>query len=233
MLGNIIGIEENKVLLKLNIEIDKFENLINIHVIMEDEKRKITDLSLLRNIAKFLASSVGSPVSVKSISDYITSSGRKVSANTVNDYLDALVEAFIFYPVERYDIVGKQTLKMNQKLYIVDTGIRRYLLPRRNYDLGFSLENIVFLELLRRGFKVNIGKVVLTEVDFIAEKNNRLHYYQVTASLIDENTFKREITPLQNISDNYPKTILTLDRFTLGDYEGIEVVNAIDWLLDK
>ncbi len=196
-------------------------------------KRKITDLSLLRNIAKFLASSVGNPVSVKSISDYITSSGRKVSANTVNDYLDALVEAFIFYPVERYDIVGKQTLKMNQKLYIVDTGIRRYLLPRRNYDLGFSLENIVFLELLRRGFKVNIGKVGLTEVDFIAEKNNRLHYYQVTAPLIDENTFKREITPLQNISDNYPKTILTLDRFTLGDYEGIEAVNAIDWLLNK
>lgn len=199
----------------------------------DPNKRKITDLSLLRNIAKFLASSVGNPVSVKSISDYITSSGRKVSANTVNDYLDALVEAFIFYPVERYDIVGKQTLKMNQKLYIVDTGIRRYLLPRRNYDLGFSLENIVFLELLRRGFKVNIGKVGLTEVDFIAEKNNRLHYYQVTASLIDENTFKREITPLQNISDNYPKTILTLDRFTLGDYEGIEVVNAIDWLLNK
>lgn len=196
-------------------------------------KRKITDLSLLRNIAKFLASSVGNPVSIKSISDYITSSGRKVSANTVNDYLDALVEAFIFYPVERYDIVGKQTLKMNQKLYIVDTGIRRYLLPRRNYDLGFSLENIVFLELLRRGFKVNIGKVGLTEVDFIAEKNNRLHYYQVTTSLIDENTFKREINPLQNISDNYPKTILTLDRFTLGDYEGIEAVNAIDWLLNK
>lgn len=199
----------------------------------DPNKRKITDLSLLRNIAKFLASSVGNPVSVKSISDYITSSGRKVSANTVNDYLDALVEAFIFYPVERYDIVGKQTLKMNQKLYIVDTGIRRYLLPRRNYDLGFSLENIVFLELLRRGFKVNIGKVGLTEVDFIAEKNNRLHYYQVTASLIDENTFKREINPLQNISDNYPKTILTLDRFTLGDYEGIEAVNAIDWLLNK
>ena len=199
----------------------------------DPNKRRITDLSLLRNIAKFLACSVGNPVSIKSISDYITSSGRKVSANTVNDYLDALVEAFIFYPVERYDIVGKQTLKMNQKLYIVDTGIRRYLLPRRNYDLGFSLENIVFLELLRRGFKVNIGKVGLTEVDFIAEKNNRLHYYQVTSSLIDENTFKREITPLQNISDNYPKTILTLDRFTLGDYEGIEVVNAIDWLLNK
>ena len=184
-------------------------------------------------IAKFLSSSVGSPISIKSISDYITSSGRRVSANTISDYVSALVEAFIFYPVERYDIVGKQTLKMNQKMYIVDLGIRNYLLPRRNYDLGFSLENIIYLELLRRGYKVNIGKLGAMEVDFIAEKDNRLHYYQVTASLIDENTFNREITPLKNINDNYAKIILTLDRFTLGDYEGIEVVNAVDWLLHK
>lgn len=199
----------------------------------DPNKRKISDLSLLKNIAKFLSSSVGSPVSVKSISDYITSSGRKVSANTINDYVEALVEAFIFYPVERYDVVGKQTLKMNRKLYIVDLGIRNYLLPRRNYDLGFSLENIIYLELLRRGHKVNIGKVGTTEVDFVAEKDNRLHYYQVTASLTDENTFVREITPLKNLTDNYPKTILTLDRFTLGDYDGIESVNAVDWLLGK
>lgn len=199
----------------------------------DPNKRKISDLSLLKNIAKFLSSSVGSPISVKSISDYITSSGRKVSANTINDYVEALVEAFIFYPVERYDVVGKQTLKMNRKLYIVDLGIRNYLLPRRNYDLGFSLENIIYLELLRRGHKVNIGKVGKTEVDFVAEKDNRLHYYQVTASLTDENTFVREITPLKNLTDNYPKTILTLDRFTLGDYDGIESVNAVDWLLGK
>ncbi|MCR5541233.1 MAG: ATP-binding protein [Ruminococcus sp.] len=199
----------------------------------DPNKRKVNDLSLLKNISKFLSGSVGSPVSVKSISDYITSSGRRVSANTVNDYVDALVEAFIFYPVERYDIVGKQTLKRDQKLYIVDLGIRNHLLPRRNYDLGFSLENIVYLELLRRGFKVNIGKVGTTEVDFIAEKDSRLQYYQVTASLTDEKTFEREITPLKNIKDNYAKTILTLDRFTFGDYEGIEVVNAVDWLLEN
>lgn len=199
----------------------------------DPNKRKISDLSLLKNIAKFLSSSVGSPISVKSISDYITSSGRKVSANTINDYVEALAEAFIFYPVERYDVLGKQTMKMNRKLYIVDLGIRNYLLPRRNYDLGFSLENIIYLELLRRGHKVNIGKVGTTEVDFVAEKDNRLHYYQVTASLTDENTFVREITPLKNLTDNYPKTILTLDRFTLGDYDGIESVNAVDWLLGK
>ena len=199
----------------------------------DPNKRRITDLLLLKSIAKFLSGSVGSPISVKSISDYITSSGRKVSANTVTDYLNALTEAFIFYSAERFDIVGKQTLKLNQKLYIVDLGIRNHLLPRRDYDLGFSLENIIFLELLRRGYKVNIGKIGNAEVDFIAVKNSRLHYYQVTASLTDENTFKREITPLKNITDNYTKTILTLDRFTPGDYDGIEVVNAVDWLLDK
>ena len=199
----------------------------------DPNKRRISDLMLLKSIAKFLSGSVGSPISVKSISDYITSSGRKVSANTVTDYLNALTEAFIFYSAERFDIVGKQTLKLNQKLYIVDLGIRNHLLPRRDYDLGFSLENIIFLELLRRGYKVNIGKIGNAEVDFVAEKNSRLHYYQVTASLTDENTFKREITPLKNITDNYTKTILTLDRFTPGDYDGIEVVNAVDWLLDK
>ncbi|MBQ4095578.1 MAG: ATP-binding protein [Oscillospiraceae bacterium] len=194
-------------------------------------KRKVTDIALLKNIAKFLAGSIGSLISVKSISDYIVSTGRKVSANTVADYIEALTESFVFYPVERYDVLGKQLLKTNQKYYIVDMGIRRHLLPRKNYDLGFSLENIVYLELLRRGYKVNIGKVGLTEVDFVAEKNDRIWYYQVTASLTDENTFQREITPLRNISDNYAKTIITLDRFTLGDYDGIEVVNAVDWLL--
>ena len=197
----------------------------------DPNKRKITDLLLLKNIAKFLAGSVGSPVSVKSISDYITSSGRKVSANTINDYVTALVEAFIFYPAEKYDIAGKHTLKMNQKLYMVDTGLRNHLLSRRSYDLGFLLENIIYLELLRRGYTVNTGKLGISEVDFVANKDERLHYYQVTASLTDENTFNREITPLKNLTDNYPKTILTLDRFTLGNYEGIEVINAVDWLL--
>lgn len=196
----------------------------------DPNKRKITDLSLLKNISKFLASSVGSPVSVKSISDFIVSTGRKVSANTVSDYLEALTESFLFYPVDRYDIPGKQLLKVNQKIYIVDLGIRRHLLPRRNYDLGFSLENVIFLELIRRGYKVNIGKVGVTEVDFVARKDDKISYFQVTASLTDEKTFEREIAPLKSIDDNYPKTILTLDRFTLGNYDGIEVINAVDWL---
>ena len=196
-------------------------------------KRKITDITLLKNISKFLASSVGNPISIKSIADYITSSGRSVSYNTVDDYVEALVEPYIFYPVERYDVLGKQLLKTNQKMYIVDLGIRRHLLSRKKYDLGFSLENVVFLELLRRGYEVSIGKVGTTEIDFVARKNDNVYYYQVTASMVEESTFEREMAPLRNINDNYPKTIITLDRFTLGNYEGIQVVNAIDWLLDK
>lgn len=196
-------------------------------------KRKITDIVLLKNIARFLASSVGNPISVKSISDYITSTGRKVSQNTVNDYVEALLEPYIFYEVERYDIQGKQVLKKNGKIYITDTGLRRHLLPRKNYDLGFTLENIVFLELKRRGYKVNIGKVGTLEVDFVAEKDNRIHYFQVTASMMEEATFEREMKSLRNITDNYPKTVLTLDRFTTGNYEGIEVVNVVDWLLNQ
>lgn len=197
------------------------------------DKRKITDITLLKNISKFLASSIGNPISIKSISDYITSSGRKISQNTVNDYVEALVEPYIFYPVERFDVIGKQLLKKNQKIYMVDLGLRRYLLSRSKYDLGFSLENIIYLELLRRGYNVNIGKVGLTEIDFIARKNEEVHYYQVTASMVEESTFEREMLPLKNINDNYPKTVLTLDRFTLGNYDGISVVNAIDWLLNK
>lgn len=199
----------------------------------DPNKRKITDIALLKNISKFLASSVGNPVSVKSIADYITSGGRSVSQNTVNDYMEALVEPYIFYPAERYDVLGKQLLKTNQKLYIVDLGIRRHLLARKKYDLGFSLENVIYLELLRRGYEVNIGKVGMTEIDFVARKNDCTYYFQVTASMVEESTFEREMAPLKNISDNYPKTVITLDRFTLGNYEGIEVVNAVDWLLAK
>lgn len=200
----------------------------------DPNKRKITDITLLKNIARFLANSVGSPISIKKIADFITSSGRKISQNTVSDYVEALIEPYIFYPAERFDIVGKQLLKQNQKLYIVDLGLRRHLLSsRREYDLGYSLENVIFLELIRRGYTVNIGKIGNTEVDFVARKGERTFYYQVTASLTDKSTFDREMAPLKAINDNYPKAILTLDRFTLGDYDGIEVINAVDWLLRR
>lgn len=195
--------------------------------------RRISDITLLKTIARYLAGVVGSPVSVRSVADYLVSSGRKVSPNTVDDYMEALRESFIFYPVERFDIVGKQVLKANRKWYMVDLGLRNHILPRRRYDLGFSIENIVYFELLRRGYKVNIGKYGDTEVDFVAQKQGKLIYIQVTADLTNEETFAREVRPLQGIRDNYEKIILTLDRLTIGNYEGIQVIHLIDWLMKK
>ena len=194
-------------------------------------KRKITDIALLKTIARYLASVIGSPVSMKSVTDYLTSSGRKVSPNTVSDYVEALTESFIFYPVERFDIVGKQLLKANKKLYMVDLGLRNHIFPRKRYDFGFSIENIVYFELLRRGYQVNIGKYGSTEVDFVVQNQGILTYYQVTADMTAEETFEREMRPLRGIPDNYEKIVLTLDRFSLGNYDGIKVVNVIDWLL--
>ena len=193
-------------------------------------KRKVTDIALLKSIARFLAGSVGSPISVKSVSDYLISGGRKVSPNTVDDYMEALRESFVFYPVERFDIVGKQLLRANKKWYIVDLGLRNHILPRSNYDLGFSIENIVYFELLRRGYQVNIGKYGAAEVDFVDRKRDEIAYYQVTASMTAPETFEREMRPLRSIRDNYEKTVLTLDRFSTGNYEGIRVANIIDWL---
>ena len=207
------------------------EDRINLQI-TDSDKRKIYDISLLKLIAKYLASVVGSPVSVRSITNYIVSSGRKVSQNTVSDYVEALKEAFIFYEVSRFDIVGKQILSSNKKYYIVDLGLRNYILPRKSYDLGFSVENIVYFELLRRGYNVNIGKQDKEEVDFIAVKNGIITYIQVTADMKAKETFEREIRPLNMIKDNYKKIILTLDKFTLGDYAGIQVKNLIEWLLE-
>ena len=198
----------------------------------EGNTRKITDIALLKNIARYLASVIGSPVSMKSITNYLTSSGRKISQNTVSDYVDALKESFIFYSVERFDIVGKQLLKINNKLYMVDMGIRNHILPRKRYDLGFTIENIVFLELMRKGYKINIGKYGATEVDFVVQKEGVLTYYQVTADMTAKETFEREMRPLRSIPDNYETVVLTLDHFSLGNYDGIKVVNVIDWLLE-
>ena len=192
----------------------------------EPSKRKITDITLLKTIAKYLASVAGNPVSIRSITNYLTSNGRKLSPNTVSDYVDALIESFIFYPAERFDIFGKQLLKANRKLYIVDLGLRNYILPRQNYDLGY-------FELLRRGYRVMIGKVGNTEVDFVAERKGTYSYIQVTADMTAKETFERELKPLSNIRDNYEKIVLTADRFTPGNYNGIQVKYLPDWLLGK
>ena len=199
----------------------------------DSDKRKINDILLLKTIARYLASIVGNPVSIRSITDYFISNGRKISPNTVSDYVEALTESFIFDPAERFDIVGKQLLKANRKMYIVDLGLRNHILPRRQYDLGFSLENIAYFELLRRGYRVMIGKIGSTEVDFVAEKQGTYTYFQVTADMTAQETFEREMKPLRRIRDNYEKIVLTGDRLTLGNYDGIQVKYLPDWLLEK
>ena len=198
---------------------------------LDSNKRKITNIVLLKSIAKYLASAIGSIISVKNVTGYLTSTGRKVSSSTVDDYMEALRESFIFYPVERFDISGKKILKTLNKWYIVDLALRDHMLPKETYDLGFSLENTIYFELLRRGYRVNIGKTESSEIDFVVQKNNEIIYYQVTESMVDQTTFERELAPLRSIKDNYKKIVLTLDKFTQGNYDGIEVVNAIDWLL--
>ena len=196
-------------------------------------KRKVNDIALLKSIARFLASSIGSPISIKSVTDYLISSGRRVSSNTVSDYMEALAESYVFYPAERFDVVGKQLLKSNKKWYMVDLGLRNHILPRRNYDLGFSIENIVFFELLNRGYQVNICKYENAEIDFVAQKQGVLTYFQVTADMTAQPTFDREMSSFYRMKDNYEKIVLTLDRFTLGNYEGVKVINVLDWLMDN
>ena len=193
----------------------------------------INDILLLENIMKFLSSNIGSPVSVKKISDTINSSGRKISVNTVENYLRALYQSYIFYKVDRYDIKGKQHLKTLGKYYLVDTGIRNLLLSGSSSNLGHLLENVVYLELIRRGYKVNIGKLAEKEVDFVASNIDGIEYYQVSASVLDENTLLRELEPLQKIPDNHPKYILTLDDImSNANHDGIRQINVLDWLLN-
>lgn len=141
--------------------------------------------------------------------------------------------SYLYFPVEVMDISGKEVLKSNKKYYVVDPGILNYILPKQSYDLEFMIENIVYLELLRRRYIVNIGRSGLAMVDFIAKRNDVYTYIQITASLVDKNTFNREIRPLKLIEDNYEKIILTLDRYTLGNYDGIKVINLIDWLSEE
>ncbi|GHU62623.1 ATPase [Clostridia bacterium] len=190
----------------------------------------LNDITLLKSIAGFLAGNVGSPVSAKKIADTLTSNGRPTGSATVDTYLEALTDAYLFYKVNRYDIKGKMHLKTESKYYICDTGLRNMILGTVNKDIGHQIENIVYLELLRRGYTVHIGKSGRgTEVDFVATRDKKTEYYQVSASVLDENTLERELAPLKQVKDNYPKILITLDDFT-GDHDGISQVNLIDWL---
>jgi len=218
------------------------DGIYNTILIKDVAKRTgAADISLLENIIKFLSHSVGSPISAKKICDTLNSSGRRISVNTVDAYLRSLTESFIFYHVGRYDIKGKQHLKTLGKYYIVDTGIRNMLLESSSPDLGHQLENIVYFELLRRGSRVCIGKLAEEEVDFVtigahaAESDSGgTAYYQVSASVLNPDTLKRELAVLHNVKDNHPKYLLTLDDIpSKANHEGIMQLNLIDWLLSN
>ena len=199
------------------------------------DRNNINDPALLENIIRYLSNNIGSPISATKISNYLNS--NKITSNsnhqTIDNYLNMLEKSFIMYKAERTDIKSKALLKTLGKYYISDTGIRNIILGFRNINEGHLLENVVYLELLRRGYRVNIGKSGFYEVDFVAENPNVIKYYQVTQTLADDKVEQREIRSLESISDNYEKIILTMDKTINNDFNGIKVINIIDWLLKE
>lgn len=214
-------------------EVDDYLDSIYNTIIVKDilARKKIADIGVFRELTKFLFASVGSTMSVKKITDTLNSNGRKISVHTVESYLDALTESYIFNRVSRYDIKGKQYLETGEKYYATDVTMRYALLERKNLDVGHILENVVYLELIRRGYGVYIGKIGDNEVDFIAINKEGREYYQVSYTTRDERTLERELSSLQKISDHYPKFILTMDMDPVADYEGIKRINVLEWLV--
>lgn len=192
---------------------------------------KISEPMMLKSILKFIFDNIGNPLSSKKIADTMTSSGRRIDTRTVEKYLDALTESYIIYQAKRYDIKGKQYLKTLEKYYVVDIGLRLMLLGSKQIDAGRILENIVYLELLRRGYDVYVGKVDEFEVDFVAQNGKGTTYFQVALSVRDEKTLERELRSLRAIKDHYPKILLTMDDDPEVHYDGIRRINARDWLL--
>jgi hypothetical protein len=195
------------------------------------QKNAVRDPILLENILRFLAKSISSPVSIKRITDYLISSGRKTTFETVDSYVTMLEKSYLIYRAKRYDIKGLALLKTNDKLYLTDLGLRRILLRRQTEDYGALLENIVFFELLRRGYHVEIGKYEELEVDFVATKNDERKYIQVTASLLNEETKERELKPLRAIPDFNQRIVLSADHLMPKNSDGIKLINIIDFLL--
>lgn len=213
---------------------DYLESIYNSIVIKDIILRKqVTDIKILKDILRFVFDNIGGLLSSNKIADTLTSYGRKTDAKTVEKYLEALSESYVVYQAKRYNIKGKQYLKTLEKYYVVDVGLRAALLPPKKTDFGKILENIVYLELLRRGNKVFVGKVDDYEVDFVAQNDSGTEYYQVALTVRDESTFKRELKPLLMIKDNYPKYLLTLDDDPDTTYEGIKCLNAKNWLLSN
>ena len=235
-----VGLEQDKVTAAL----DGVYSAVVVRDILEREKRKgqrtITDSLLLRKLMMFLADNIGSTVSATSIGNTLVSEGlledgkrkAKPATHTIQAYIEALRESFIFYEIKRFDIKGREYLKTLGKYYIVDIGLRNYLLGYRDGDTGHILENIIYFELLRRGYDVAIGKIDSKEVDFIATKTDEKKYIQVTESMAAPETRERELAPLEKIADNYEKIVIAMDPGLIQDQAGIKIMSAIDFLLE-
>lgn len=236
-----VGMEQDKALTLL----EGIYSTVIVRDILEREKRRgqrqLTDAVLLKKIVLFLADNIGSSVSISSIGNTLVSegllddSGRrgKPSAHTVQAYVNALLESYFFYEIKRFDIKGREFLRTLGKYYIVDIGLRNYLLGFRNRDSGHAIENVVYFELLRRGYDVAIGKVGNAEIDFIATKADEKIYVQVTESMESETVRARELAPLQRIADNYEKIVLSLHPGLETSYDGIKSIDLIEWLLEN
>ena len=197
------------------------------------DRKKIADTNVLKSVTQFLFDNIGSELSSKKIADTLTSHGRKSDSKTIEKYVTSLEESFIVYRANRYNIKGKEYLKSLEKYYVADIGLRNFMLGKKSMDVGHILENIIYLELIRRGYSVYVGKIDDMEIDFVAQNSQGNTYIQVAASVRDENTLKRELRSLQAVKDNYPKMILTLDDDPESDYNGILRKNALEWLLEK
>ncbi len=231
------GMPGNIAIMKTNYnDIDKYLDGIFSTVVYKDimARNNITDKMLLDSIVKFIFDNIGNPISTKKISDTLTSKGLPTSNHTVENYIASFIESYLIYKAERFDVKGKNLLSRDYKYYVVDTGLRSYLLGKKaDSDMGHILENIVYLELLRRGYKVYVGKIDDVEIDFVAENRDGLKYYQVALTVRDEKVLERELKPLQKTKDHYPKYLLTLDMDLEADYNGITKMNVVDWLLKK
>ncbi|MCL1918673.1 MAG: ATP-binding protein [Peptococcaceae bacterium] len=213
---------------------DYLDSLYNTVLIKDIVSRyRISDVMMLQSVTKFVFDSIGSQLSVSRIANTMTSAGRKIDSKTVEKYIRALTGSMMIYQANRYNIKGKQHLKTLEKYFVVDIGLRYMLLGKRHTDIGHILENVVYLELLRRGYSVYVGQIGDAEVDFVAMNGDGTTYLQVAASVRDNTTLRRELSSLQKISDHYPKLLLTLDDDPTADYDGIRRINGLDWLLGE
>lgn len=225
----VLELKDDKKMVK-----DYLDGLLNT-IILKDvvQRNKISDILMLKSILRFLFDNIGSPLSSKKIADTLTSNGRKIDTKTVEKYIHALIESYVVYQANRYNIKGKEYLKTLGKYYVVDIGLRQALLGTSSRDVGHILENVVYLELIRRGYEVYVGKINDLEVDFVAFTGDEVNYIQVAATVRDEKTLERELAPLEKIKDSHPKYVLTLDDDPEANHNGIKIENALEWLMGK